>query len=95
MSLNQKILEQIKKDASKVKDKKIRANYQWLIETLEHLNSNNKDLTSEIRNLKAKTRFKVYEENLSLINELNIVKKERDEYKAPFMSLRLATPDGR
>lgn len=84
---------------------KIKADYQkgrmnindigWVIQKLETEQMKNKELTAEIRNLKAKTRFKVYQENLSLIEELKIVTRERDEYKAPFMSLRFADPDRR
>lgn len=50
------------------------------------LRKRNQELKSEIRTLKKKNWYQVYKENLELI-------KERDDYKAAFESLRLATPD--
>lgn len=67
----------------------------WMIETIEQLQAKkdslrwenhiirkfNKNLTSEIRNLRGKTRFKVYEENLRLANENAALIAELDQYK--------------
>jgi regulator of replication initiation timing len=67
----------------------------WMIETIEQsqtkndslrwenhaLRKFNKSLTSEIRNLRGKTRFKVYEENLRLVIENAALKGELDQYK--------------
>lgn len=62
----------------------------WVIQQLETEKTKNKELVSEIRNLKAKKWYTVYKENLTLAQELEAVKVERDDYKAAFESLRLA-----
>jgi hypothetical protein len=67
----------------------------WLIQTNEQLQTKmdslrwenqalrkfNKNLIAEIRNLRSKTRFKVYEENLRLAEENAALKGELDQYK--------------
>jgi hypothetical protein len=64
------------------------ADLLWLMQTAEQLDvvkaqleqekETKKNLVTEIRNLKAKTRFKVYEENLRLIDQLGAARRELD-----------------
>jgi hypothetical protein len=73
----------------------------WLIETIElvqtkndsfrwenhSLRKFNKALIAEVRNLRGKTRFKVYEENLRLAEENAALKVELEKYKGAYESL--------
>lgn len=53
------------------------------------------ELLMELRKLKTKKWYAVYLENLEMAMEINALKQEREDYKAAFESLRVATSDRR